>query len=152
MFVTVIALKYALLEILWSCGHFLKLTDSILFEQRDKSLPFNSTHDVVLYPQNGDRIVTIDSVTLLHRIYNVSRSLRHAGVLVAAPTCRYSSSSWRATRLSSTGSSSSTCSAPCRRASLIRCFHSRCPRTTTVCRALAPPAAAYAIPIWLMYH
>jgi len=28
--------------------------------------PRNSTHYLVLYPQNGDRIVTIDSVTLLH--------------------------------------------------------------------------------------
>jgi len=32
-----------------------------------KSSPFNSTHHVELYPQNGDRIVTIDSVTSLHR-------------------------------------------------------------------------------------
>jgi len=30
-------------------------------------LPFDSTHYIVLYPQNGDRIVTIDSVTSLHR-------------------------------------------------------------------------------------
>jgi len=27
-------------------------------------------HYVVLYPQSGDRIVTIDSVTLLHRMYS----------------------------------------------------------------------------------
>jgi len=27
---------------------------------------FNSTHYIVLYPQNGDRVVTIDSVTSLH--------------------------------------------------------------------------------------
>jgi len=26
----------------------------------------NSTHHVVLYPQNGDRIATIDSVTSIH--------------------------------------------------------------------------------------
>ena len=26
-------------------------------------------HYVVLYPQNGDRIVTIDSVTSLHPVY-----------------------------------------------------------------------------------
>jgi len=38
-------------------GHFLKLTDSILFEQVAKSSLFNSTHYIVLYPQNGDRIV-----------------------------------------------------------------------------------------------
>jgi len=43
-------------------GHFLKPTDSILFEQHDKSSPFNSTHHIVLYQQNGDRIVTTDSV------------------------------------------------------------------------------------------
>jgi len=56
MFVTVIALKYALLL---SQRHFLKLTDSFL------SSPFNTTHYVVLglYTQNGDRI--IDSVTSL---------------------------------------------------------------------------------------
>ena len=46
-------------------GHFLKLTDSILFEEHDKSSPFNSTHYIVLYPQNGNRIVTTDSVTSL---------------------------------------------------------------------------------------
>jgi len=34
-----------------------------------KSSPFNSTHYVVLYPKNGDRIVTIDSVTPLHPMY-----------------------------------------------------------------------------------
>jgi len=27
-------------------------------------------HYIVLYPQNGDRIVTIDSVTLLHPVYS----------------------------------------------------------------------------------
>jgi len=64
MFVTVIALKYAFLVSQW----FLKLADSVLFELRDKSSPFNSTHYIVLYPQNGDRIVTIDSVTSLHPI------------------------------------------------------------------------------------
>ena len=32
----------------------------------DVSLPLNSTHYAMLYPQNGDRIVTIDSVTSLH--------------------------------------------------------------------------------------
>ena len=30
------------------------------------SLPLNSTHYAMLYPQNGDRIVAIDSVTSLH--------------------------------------------------------------------------------------
>jgi len=46
---------------------FRKLIASVLFEQHDKSSPFNSRHYVVLYPQNGDRIVTIASVTSLHR-------------------------------------------------------------------------------------
>ena len=52
MFVTVIALKYAFLVSQRSYGHFLKLNDSILLEQYDKYSPFNSTHYVVLYPQN----------------------------------------------------------------------------------------------------
>jgi len=46
-------------------------TDSILFRWHDKSSPFNSTHHVVLYPQNGDRIVTIYYVTSLHPVYTV---------------------------------------------------------------------------------
>jgi len=29
-------------------------------------------HYVVLYPQNGDRIVTIDSVTSLHPVYGTA--------------------------------------------------------------------------------
>ena len=133
MFVTVIALKYALLVSLWSYRYFLKLTDSIIWITRTIYLqwfscrglggwircvfllaidwlphtsqsfrynimilrseefflqitnlpaqiwqlnhcissPFNSTHYVVLYPQNGDRVVTTDSVTWLHRVYTV---------------------------------------------------------------------------------
>ena len=43
MFVTVIALKYALLVSQRSYGHFRKLTDSILLEQHNKSSPFNPT-------------------------------------------------------------------------------------------------------------
>ena len=31
--------------------------------------PVNSTHYAMLYPQNGDRIVTIDYVTSLHPMY-----------------------------------------------------------------------------------
>ena len=34
----------------------------------DNSSPFNSTQYIVLYPQNGDRIMTIDSVTSLHHV------------------------------------------------------------------------------------
>ena len=69
MFVTVIALKWALLVSHWSYGHFLKITDSILFERHVKSSPFNLTHYIVLYPQNGDRIVIIDSVTSLQPVH-----------------------------------------------------------------------------------
>jgi len=72
MLATVIALKYALLISQWSYGHFLKVTDSILFEQHDKSSPFNWTHYIVLYPQTGDRIVTVDSVTSVHPMYCMS--------------------------------------------------------------------------------
>ena len=65
MFVTVIALKYALLVSQWSYRLLLKLiTDSLLFEQRDKSL-----HYIVLCPQNHDRIVTTDSVKSIHPTY-----------------------------------------------------------------------------------
>jgi len=39
--------------------------------------PVNYTHYAVLYPQNGDRIVTIDYVTSLHSMY----SLYVAGVI-----------------------------------------------------------------------
>jgi len=38
----------------------------MLFKQHDKSSSVNSTHYAMLYPQNGDYIVAIDSVTLLH--------------------------------------------------------------------------------------
>ena len=31
--------------------------------------PINSTHYIMLYPQNGDRIVTINSVTSFHPIF-----------------------------------------------------------------------------------
>jgi len=41
-------------------GHSLKLTD------------------VVLYPQNGDRIVTTDSVTSLHPVYTIVNNYVHA--------------------------------------------------------------------------
>jgi len=43
----------------------------------DKYSPFNSKHYIVLYPQNGYRIVTIESMTSLHpaimyNIHNIS--------------------------------------------------------------------------------
>jgi len=54
---------------LTACGHFLKLNGEILFEQLRKSSPINSTHYAKLYPQNGDRVVSIDSVTSIHSMY-----------------------------------------------------------------------------------
>jgi len=41
----------------------------MLFKSHDTSSPLNSTHYAKLYPQNGDRVVAIDSVTSLHRMY-----------------------------------------------------------------------------------
>jgi len=47
-------------------------------------LPFNSTHYIVLYPQNGDHIVTVDSVTSLHPMCRNSGKCRyHAAASVA---------------------------------------------------------------------
>jgi len=71
MFVTVIPLKYALLVSQRSYGHFLKLSDLILFEEHDKSSPFDAIHYIVLCPQNGDRIVAIVSLTSLHPMYSI---------------------------------------------------------------------------------
>ena len=70
------ALKYALLVSQWSYGHFLKQTDPIISEQHYKSSLFNSAHNVVLYPQNGDRIVTIGSVTSFHPTYKQNGTQR----------------------------------------------------------------------------
>jgi len=47
MFVAAISLKYALLVSQWSHGHFLKLTDSVLFEQLDKSSTFGLTQRII---------------------------------------------------------------------------------------------------------
>ena len=47
-------------------GHCRGSIDSVLSEQRNKCLTLDSKHCVTLYPQNGDRFVIIDSVTLLH--------------------------------------------------------------------------------------
>ena len=50
--------------------------------QCEKSSPFNSTHYIVLYPQNGDRIVTIYSVTSLHPVYSFGGvAIRYVGLL-----------------------------------------------------------------------
>ena len=40
----------------------------MLFKYHRKSSPLNSTHYAVLYPQNDDRIVAIDSVTSFHPV------------------------------------------------------------------------------------
>jgi len=42
----------------------------MLFKWHDKSSPLISTHYVMLYPQNCDRIVAIDSVTSFHPTYS----------------------------------------------------------------------------------
>jgi len=42
----------------------------MLFKKRDDSSPLNSTHYAMLYPQNGDRVEAIDSMTSLHPMYN----------------------------------------------------------------------------------
>ena len=72
MFVAVMTLKYALLVSQRPNGHFLTLTDSILFVLHYKSSRLNSTHYIVLYPQNGDRIVPTDSATSLHLMYTLA--------------------------------------------------------------------------------
>ena len=41
----------------------------MLFKQHDKSSPLNSTDYAMLYPQNDDRIVAIDSVTSLRPMH-----------------------------------------------------------------------------------
>ena len=40
-------------------------------------MPFNSTHYVVLYPQNGDPVATIDSVTTLHPSIDITRNRKY---------------------------------------------------------------------------
>ena len=41
----------------------------MLFKWHNKTSPLNSTHYAKLYPQNGDRIVAINSVTSFHPVY-----------------------------------------------------------------------------------
>jgi len=70
MFVIAIALKYALLVSQLSCGHFLKL--GLIRFYSNNTINFRNltqTHYIMLYPQNGDRIVTIDSVTSPPYVY-----------------------------------------------------------------------------------
>jgi len=50
----------------------------MLFKLQDKSSPPSYKHYSMLYPQNGDRIVAIDSVTSLHPMYvKNSRHRKH---------------------------------------------------------------------------
>jgi len=43
----------------------------MLFKEQDKSSPLNSAHYAMLYPQNGDRIMAIDSVTSLNPMCSI---------------------------------------------------------------------------------
>jgi len=49
-----------------------------------KSSPINSKYCAKLYPQNGDRIVTIDSVTSFHHMYERTRARRRPQVCAVA--------------------------------------------------------------------
>ena len=41
----------------------------MLFKEHHEASLYNCTHYAMLYPQNGDRIVAVDSVTSLHPAY-----------------------------------------------------------------------------------
>ena len=72
MFVTVIALKYALLLSQWSRGHFLKLTDSI-FIRITRITRLLTQRIVSCYTRKMAIVswfVTTDSVTSLHPVYS----------------------------------------------------------------------------------
>ena len=66
MFATAISQNALCWQASDNTDNFYKPTDWILSRYRDKSSPFNSTHYAMLHPQNGGRIVAIDSVTSLH--------------------------------------------------------------------------------------
>ena len=68
MFATLMSFKYALSAGWWSCGHFPQLV-KFYSNNTVKSSPINSTRYAKLYPQNGDRIVAIDSVTTFYPMY-----------------------------------------------------------------------------------
>ena len=46
----------------------------MLFKLQDKPSPPRYTHYAMLCPQNGDRIMAVDSVTSLHPMYRVGAS------------------------------------------------------------------------------
>jgi len=52
---------------------------------RDKSSPLNSTHYAMLYPQNDDRVVAIDSVTSLHPVYSKKVKFSHTRYRALGP-------------------------------------------------------------------
>jgi len=67
VFVTVISRKYVLLASYSDhTDIFIKQRIECCFSNTTHLRPHNSTHCAMLYPQNGDRIVAIDSVTSLH--------------------------------------------------------------------------------------
>ena len=71
MSVTVIAIRCALSVSQGSYRHFLKVTGPILFGNTTIDLRrLTQRTFIMLYPQNGVSVVTIDSVTSLHPIYN----------------------------------------------------------------------------------
>ena len=55
------------------------LTGKILFKIHGKSSPIKFTDYAKLYPQNGERVVTIESVTSFHSMYR-----RHLGLALSA--------------------------------------------------------------------
>ena len=68
---------------------FLNKLIQFLFDKSAINPPFHSTHFAVLCPQNGDRIVTIDSVTSLHSTYTVQLvTLDTTDAEISSTTCR----------------------------------------------------------------
>jgi len=66
---------------------FHKPADRMLFKQHDKSSPLNFTHYAKLYPQNGERIVTIDSLTSFYPMHTQGDS---DVILFHIHACRFS--------------------------------------------------------------
>ena len=53
-----------------------------LCRQVSDQSPINATHYAKLYPQNGERIVTIDSVTSIHPMYRPNYRLSTVDMVV----------------------------------------------------------------------
>jgi len=88
MSVTVIAFKYALLVSQWSYEHF-KNYPIQLYLNNTINLRHNTAQYIVLYPQDGDRIAIIDSVTSLYLMY------RPIGLLCVSETTRLHASAYQ---------------------------------------------------------